>query len=182
MYHDSQHHTRSPGHNSSWSLSADQRGRGGGFEEFANNKHFPPILIWLPASQDDLAHGNLDIGTESRRRTTIGCCATNVVNLRSDSIDAIISKHLCGKEQLHYTHHRSVTGRAHRQRPRPDSGLQPSTSMFDIDAQCAKAIATLDQLTNAATPVEGVPAEDKQKHVHGTLTLKGDEISHAAGA
>jgi sodium-coupled neutral amino acid transporter 10 len=53
--------------------------------------------------------------------------------------------------------------------------------MFDIDAQCAKAIATLDQLTNAATPVEGVPAEDKQKHVHGTLTLKGDEISHAAG-
>lgn len=61
------------------------------------------------------------------------------------------------------------------------AGVLPRTIMFDIDAQCAKAIATLDQLTSAATPVEGVPAEDKQKHVHGTLTLKGDEISHAAG-
>lgn len=54
--------------------------------------------------------------------------------------------------------------------------------MLDIDAQCAKAIATLDQLTSSATPVEGVPADDKNKHVHGTLTLKGDEISAAAGA
>ena len=55
--------------------------------------------------------------------------------------------------------------------------------MFDLDAQCAKAIATLDQLSNRTTPVVGIPVveEEKEKHVPGTLTLTGDEIGHAAG-
>lgn len=58
--------------------------------------------------------------------------------------------------------------------------------MFDIDAQAAKAVVTLEQLTNDATPTEGVPVEEgakpEAKHrVHGLLGLKGEEISTASG-
>lgn len=64
--------------------------------------------------------------------------------------------------------------------------LQQQHNMFDIDAQAAKAVVTLEQLTNDATPTEGVPVEegakpDAKHTVHGLLGLKGEEISTASG-